>query len=142
MRALRFVIGGTGVAMMVFAVTSAVTGSSFKAGRHLPFLVGALVVHDGIVLPFFLAIGALVHQLVPIRDRALLYSGLIATAAVTFVALPFVLGFGRTPDLPSALPRNYLGGYLLLLAIIWAFVAVGVTAKRLAHVRPRLRRRR
>jgi hypothetical protein len=142
MKALRFAIGGTGLAMMAFAVVSAVAGSSFKAGRHLLLLVGVLLVHDGIVLPVFVAIGALVHQLVPMRHRALLYSGLIATAAVTFVALPFVLGFGRTPDLPSALPRNYLGGYLLLLAIIWAVVAVRLSAKRLAHIRPRLRRRR
>jgi hypothetical protein len=114
---------------MLFGAVSAVTNHSFKAFRHLGFLVGALVVHDGFLLPIFLLIGLVVHRLVPARSRGVVQAALIATAAVTFVAMPFVLGYGRLPDNPSALPRDYTAGYLIVLGAIWLTAAISIAVR-------------
>ncbi len=128
MKTVRVSLVAVGCAMMLFGAVSAVTNHGFKAFRQITFLIVALALHDGFLLPAFLVIGLLVHRFVPRRERAIVQAGLIVTAAVTFVALPFVLGYGRIPDNPSALPRNYIGGYWLLIALIWLAVAVTLVA--------------
>lgn len=55
----------------------------------------------------------------PGRARAPVQAALIATAAVTIVALPLGFGYGRLADNPSALPRDYPLGLALVLATIW-----------------------
>jgi hypothetical protein len=128
-KTVRVSLVAVGSAMMLFGVVSAVTNHGFKAFRQIAFLVLALVLHDGFLLPAFLVIGLLVHRFVPRRGRAIAQAGLIATAAATFVALPFVLGYGRIPDNPSALPRNYVAGYWLLIGVIWLAVALTLAAR-------------
>ncbi|MFC7759887.1 hypothetical protein ACFQY4_19090 [Catellatospora bangladeshensis] len=48
------------------------------------------------------------------------------------VALPLLLGYGRRPDDPSALPRDYHRGYLVCLAAVWLVTAavLAVRARR------------
>jgi hypothetical protein len=51
------------------------------------------------------------------------------SGALIAVALPLVLGLGRTPDEPSALPLNYGRGLLISLAVVWlAAAAIAATA--------------
>ena len=129
MKLFRALLATAGVAMMGFAVLSAVTNHNFKPTRHVLFLVLALVLHDGLLLPVFLAFGLVVRRVVPARYRSIIQGALIISAAVTFVALPFLLAYGRTADNPSALPRNYPGGYAIVLGAIW-LVATAVVVRR------------
>jgi hypothetical protein len=130
MKTIRISLVTVGLAMMAFALGSAVTGGGhFKPSRHVLFLIAVLVLHDGVLLPFFIVIGVLVRRFVPVRERAVVQGALIVSAAVTFVALPFVLGEGRTPGLPSALPRDYPGGLALVLTAVW-LAAAGILAAR------------
>jgi hypothetical protein len=134
-KTVRVTLVALGVAMMAFGVVSAVTAHSFNAFRHIAFLIVALALHDGFLLPVFLLVGFLVHRFVPARDRAIVQGALIVTAAVTVVSIPFVLGYGRIPDNTSALPRNYPGGYGLVIGAVWLVALLVVVARRMQHHR-------
>lgn len=110
-------------------------------GRWLRFAVGVAVLNDGLLMPLGVAVGVLVVRLVPGAGRAYVQAGLLVSGAVTLVALPFVAGLGRTPDVPSALPLSYGRGLLVTLAAVWLGVAA-VAAGRAAWARLRARRPR
>jgi hypothetical protein len=129
MRALRLTLVAVGTAVMTYAVVGAARTPAIVAGRQLRFTGVLLIAHDGALLPVFLLVGALVHRLVPARQRAVVQAGLIASAAVTVVALPLTLGRGRLADNPSALPRDYLRGLLTVLALVWLAVAVTLVVR-------------
>jgi len=54
---------------------------------------------------------------------------------LTLIARPFVRGYGRRADVPSALQRSYARGLIVYLMVIW-LIAVAVFAV------GRIRRRR
>jgi hypothetical protein len=87
-------------------------------------LVTVLVVHDFVVLPVILGIGALVARFAPVWARRPVVAALVVSAAVTVVALPFVIGKGRIADNPSAFPQRYGLHLLFVLAVVWATAAV------------------
>lgn len=92
------------------------------------WIVSGAVVHDGVLLPIVLLAGFLVGRWVSPRWRGPLRAGLVVSGMVTVVALPFVLGLGRTADLPSALPLDYGRGLLITVGVVWAAVLVIATA--------------
>jgi hypothetical protein len=129
MKAIRISLVAIGLGMIAFAVVSALSSPDFRATKQITFLVAVLVLHDAVLLPLFIAVGFVVRRVVPAPYRAVVQGALIITAAVTVVALPFMLGYGRTADLPSALPRDYLGGYAIVLGAIW-FTATALIVHR------------
>jgi hypothetical protein len=88
----------------------------------LAFLAAGVVAHDLIVLPVAALAGLLVARLLPAWACRPVRGGLFASGVLTALALPFVLGFGRLPDNPSALPQRYGAGLLVFLAGIWTVV--------------------
>jgi len=132
MRTARALLGVAGAALLAFGVVSAFTSPHMHLGRQAIYAIAVLLLHDAVLAPMFLAAGAVTRRWVPAPYRAVVQGGLLVTAAVTFVALPFVLGFGRIADNPSALPRNYTGGYLLVLAAIWAVAGALLIRRRWA----------
>lgn len=109
--------------------------------RWLRFAAAVALVHDGLLMPLVVAVGVAVVRLVPDAGRAYVQAGLLISGSVVLVALPFVLGLGRTPDVPSALPLPYGRGLLLTLAAVWLGVAA-VAAGRSTWARATARRRR
>jgi hypothetical protein len=130
MRWVRLGLGVLGLAAMAYAVYGSVTEDSEHLwGRGL-FLVGVLVAHDLVLLPVAIGVGWLVARRLPGWARAGVHSGLYASAVVTAIALPFVLGRGRLPDNPSKFPLDYGRGLLIVLVVIWIAVAVLVVRRR------------
>jgi hypothetical protein len=70
-------------------------------------LAALLVLHDGVLMPLAIGAGALIGRFVPVRTRAAVRVAAYLSLILVVVALPFVLGFGRRPDDPSALALNY-----------------------------------
>lgn len=124
MKLIRVCLIGLGLLMIGFGFVSAVRSPDLSAFRHGLFLVAVVLVDDLLLMPIFLAVGMLVTRLVPVPARPIVQGTLIVTAAVTAVALPLILGFGRSADLPSALPRNYVGGYALVVGATWLAATV------------------
>jgi hypothetical protein len=122
---------------MAYAVVGAVTDRSDRIGGHLIFLVAVLLGHDWVLMPLAIAIGALITRAVPRQARAVTATAAYVSGVLVVVALPLVLGLGRRPDDPSALPLNYGRGLLISLAVVW--LAAGATLlyrRRRRSVRP------
>lgn len=130
---MRWLLGALGLSAMAYALLGAVTDPDVTPLRHTGFLVTVLVLHDGALLPAVIAVGALVHRAVAPPYRAVVQAALIASAAVTLVALPLVLGYGRIADNPSALPGDYGRGVLAVLAVVWLAAAVALLTRARHH---------
>jgi hypothetical protein len=81
-------------------------------------------------MPLAIGAGALIGRFVPVRTRAGVRVAAYLSLTLVVVALPFVLGFGRRPDDPSALPLNYGRGLAIALAAVWLGTAAVLVARR------------
>ena len=116
-----------GWGLIVFGVV----GTLGDADRTAPpnfalWFAGSALVHDLMVAPAVFGVALLIARLVPDRARPAVKAGLVVAAPVVAVALPMVLGQGGAPGNPSALPRNYAGGLLLVLGGIAVATGLGV----------------
>lgn len=137
MRSVRVALACLGTAAMAYAVWSALRSPDIVPSHNGRFLLLVLVLHDGLLVPVFLLAGALVRRFVPPAVRAIAQAALIASASVTLVALPMVLGYGRSPGNPTALPLDYPRGLAWILAVIWTAAVAGM-AVRLTTMRRRV----
>ncbi len=108
--------------------------------RYAIFAAAVLLGHDLVLAPLALVAGAGLVALVPAGPRGTVRAGLVASAIVTLVALPFVLGYGYQPKVPSALPLDYTRGWLITLAAIWLAVAVALAVRVATQARAGVRR--
>jgi hypothetical protein len=119
-----------GVVVMGYAVLGAVTDPDLKPGGVAVFLAAVLVAHDAVLLPVTTAVGALLARLTPRWAQPGVRAAAITSLAVGVVALPLVLGYGRSADNPSILPLAYGRGLLLILALIWSTALVSTALAR------------
>ncbi len=101
------------------------------------YLVGGLLVHDAVLAPIVVAISVVLIYLVPSRIRPAVQGTLVVAGSVALVAIPVVGGWGRKPDNPTLLPRDYGLGLAIAIAII---LAAGAIAAARAARRPPPRR--
>ena len=120
MRWTRRILVAAGTAAMAYAIVGLLSDPATDPPRQFAFLVAVLVAHDAVFLPLVLGAGALVSHWAPPPLRTPVRVAGIVSLALAVVATPFVLGFGRRHDDPSALPLDYGRGLLVLLAIVWA----------------------
>ncbi|WP_329124392.1 hypothetical protein [Streptomyces sp. NBC_01353] len=126
----RYVCGALGVALMALGAVLVVrTGTAWDVAV---WLVGAIVLHDGVIAPLVLAVGLLIAAA---PARGAVRGGLIVAGCLTLVALPLMVRPGAPPN-PTALPLDYVRNWLVLMGV----VAVGAGA--LVVVRRVLQRRR
>jgi hypothetical protein len=93
------------------------------------WLVGALVVHDGILSPAVAGIGWAISRVVPPRARRYVQAGLIVGALITIVAVPMIYREGSQPKSKAILQQNYGGNLTLLLGVVAALTLVGYAVK-------------
>lgn len=126
MKRIRLVLVVLGVAGMAYAVLGAIIDPDVRVIGVLIFLAVVLIAHDAVWTPLVLAVGTLVKRIVPVRYRGIVRGAALIAAAITLVALPLVLGFGRAADNPSILPRSYglnLAAVLAGIIVVAALVA-------------------
>jgi hypothetical protein len=116
---VRRALIGVGVVVMAYAVAGALFDADVNLVGVTLFLVALLVLHDAVFLPLVLGAGALIGRFVPVRWQSTVRAAAVVSLAVCVVALPLVLGFGRTPDNPSALPLAYGRGLIVVLLAVW-----------------------
>lgn len=129
-----------GVARLVCAIAGVVL-VLYGAGRILfsvppplllllgAWLVGALVIHHGVLSPVVVAIGWALRERVPDRGRRFLQAGLIVAALVTVVALPLIARQGTQPPAKALLLQNYGLNLLLLLGLVAVATLVAYTVR-------------
>jgi hypothetical protein len=117
---VRSALIAAGAIVMGYAVLGAATDPDLKPGGVLLFLAAVLVAHDAVLLPATIAGGAIIGRLAPRRVLPSIPAAAIISIAVGVMALPLVLGYGRSADNPSVLPLAYGRGLLRVLAVTWA----------------------
>lgn len=100
------------------------------------WLAGVLVAHDGIVAPLTIVGGLLVVRFVPAGLRSPVQAGLFLSAVLVVTSAALVLGLGRDPLNPSALPLPYGRNLALLLGLVWVAV-LGAIVVRIVRTRRR-----
>lgn len=120
-----------GVPVMAYAVRGVLVDAHLTHPAELArWIVGLAVLHDLVLVPLVLAVGAALRRRVPARAWAPVRAALLATAVLAAVGWPFVRGYGRNPTVPSLLPRDYAAGLLAAIAVTWLFAALGIAVRR------------
>lgn len=130
MTAARRVLMMVGALVMGYAVIGALTEPGLKLWGIVLFLAAMVAGHDGVFLPLVIAAGAVIR-----RAGHLVRAAAVVSLAVTVVALPFVLGYGRDPANPSALPLPYGIGLALVLGVIWVSTLLTLLVRRVVRNR-------
>src|SRR5215208_3499810 len=97
----------------------------------LVWLVGGVLLHDGVLAPLTMVVAAVAVRLIP-RDRlAPFVVGLVVLAPVTLLAVPMLGGFGARADNPTMLDRPYwLGWSVLVTLVVTAILVARYTGRR------------
>ncbi|MFD7403464.1 hypothetical protein ACFV7R_12475 [Streptomyces sp. NPDC059866] len=99
------------------------------------WLGGAVVLHDGLLVPTVLVLGLLISR--ARRLRPILRGALLTGGCLTLMALPLLLRPGR-PANPTVLPRDYWVSWSMTLALTVAVTAaVAWVTRRRRSRRPR-----
>lgn len=92
------------------------------------------LVHDFVLVPVVLIVGAVVSRLPLSRAvRRPLQFALVCSGVVVLFAFPFMRGYGQNRGNPSVLPQDYTRGTLILLAFIWGVAATWAIRARSRH---------
>ncbi|MEV0458747.1 hypothetical protein [Catellatospora methionotrophica] len=126
----RLLVAAGGLAA-AYGVVGVLTDRSVSLPNYARFVATVLFGHDLLVLPLAIAVGAVLTRWLPRWAKPVVQGALVVTAALTVVALPLVLGYGRRPDNPSALPRDYPRGFAICLAAIWLVTAAVLAVRAL-----------
>ena len=84
------------------------------------WLIGAVVLHDGIIAPVTIGVGALLGRWVPDRARHYLQAFLVAAGLVTVIAIPLISRRNTQPASKAILQQNYVANLTILLGLIAA----------------------
>ncbi len=123
---LFWVCAAIGLSVVAFGLYGLVNARLIgSVGSWVAYLIGGLLVHDLLLAPFVVAVSVALVYLVPSRVRPAVQGTLVVAGSVALVAIPVVGGWGRKPDNPSLLPRDYGLGLAVAVGLI---VAAGVIA--------------
>ncbi|MFL6089374.1 MAG: hypothetical protein ACJ71Z_04445 [Aeromicrobium sp.] len=127
----RILLGTTGIAVAAFGGWTLVMNQRpdqlLAAGE---WLAGAVIGHDALLAPTALVIGWLLVRALPQWARGPAAAGGIVLGTLTLVAVPVLGAFGRRPDNPSLLPRDYWAGWLAVAAVVALCVMIAALVAR------------
>ncbi|PKW26889.1 hypothetical protein [Phycicoccus duodecadis] len=133
MKAVRVALGSVGLVALAWGmVLLADLGPRLPA--VLVWAVGGIVLHDGVLAPLVVVLGALAASRAPAWLRAPLVGLLVVLGPLTLVAVPVLGRFGARYDNPTLLDRPYWSGYLAVVAL--AVVVTAVVAGRRRRAGP------
>lgn len=133
MRTWRMVLSVAGILLALFGGFRLVTTVPIGALAILAlWMIGAVVIHDGIIAPATVAVGWALAKFIPPRARRYVQSCLIGGGLVTVIAIPLILRRDTQPVSKAILQQNYAGNLTVLLGII-ACLSLLAYATHIAH---------
>jgi hypothetical protein len=135
MNALRLVIGALGLGGAAYGIVALLDLGLDNLGQAGIWLVGGVLLHDGLVAPATIAACFLAGRAWRGSPPAPVVVGALVLGTVTVVAVPVLGRFGARADNPTLLDRNYVLGWLVLatLTVVVSGVAALVRRKGGAH---------
>jgi hypothetical protein len=82
------------------------------------WLIGALIIHDGLLSPAVVGVGAALRRYIPDRGRRYVQFGLIMAAMVTVIAVPMIYRAHTQPPVKALLLQDFAINLTVLLAAI------------------------
>ena len=129
-KAWRVALIAAGVLLGLFGVFRLLTQiDSYDLFVLLCWLAGALIIHDGLLAPLTIAVGAVLAKFVPPRARGFVQGALIAGALITAIALPMIYRQDSQPKVKAILQQNFGANLATLLAIVTAAAVVLYAAR-------------
>lgn len=121
---MRLLLVATGVAVIGYGGWLVLT--TVPPHRWLAvvlWLVAGVVVHDAVIAPASLGVGWALDRWGAATAgrrtaRDAIGRGLLLIGSLTLVAVPVLGGWGRRPDNPTLLDRDYVGGWLGVVALV------------------------
>ena len=130
MRGWRLILGGAGILVGVYGLVQlAVNVPASSLILVAAWLIGAVIIHDGILSPAVVGIGSIMRRLVPDRARRYLQAVLIVGAIVTLIAIPMIYRQGTQPPSKALLLQNFAANLTLLLGIIGAVLLIAYSVR-------------
>ena len=130
MRAARLATGAGGLAALCYGIVLMSETGWRNIARTLPWLVGGVLAHDGLLAPVTIALVVIATRLLPPWLRGPAAIGLVVLGSLTLVAIPVLGRFGARADNPTLLDRDYWAGWLIVAAIVLVAVAAGALWRR------------
>ncbi len=125
MKVVRGLVGLAGLAIAVTGVYKLSERGWSSVIETAKWLIVGNLIHDAVVVPIALVLGALAVRFLPTWARLPVATGFIVLMTTTIVAIPVLSGMGEDSTNPSLLPRNYVGGWLVLALLTVLGLAVG-----------------
>jgi hypothetical protein len=119
MLAGRIACAAAGIALLLFGLSRLATkvppGLLVWVGV---WLVAALIIHDGVLAPLVIGVGAALRRVVPDRGRRYVQLGLIMVGIITVVALPLAYRRSTQPPSKAMLLQDYVLNWGVLLGVL------------------------
>ena len=93
------------------------------------WFAAGVVLHDFVLAPLVLLLGAALMRVVPVVARPAVVVGLVVLGTVTLLAIPVLGGFGVKADNPTLFDRSYVGGWAVLAGLVAAGVVAATVAR-------------
>lgn len=93
------------------------------------WFAAGVVLHDFVLAPLVLLLGAALVRVVPMVARPAVVVGLVVLGTVTLLAIPVLGGFGVEADNPTLFDRSYVGGWAVLAGLVAAAVVAATVAR-------------
>lgn len=121
----RLTLGVLGVLLAAYGAFRLLSQTSISHPRELAeWLAAGVVIHDGLVVPATMAVGAAISAFVPSRARRYVQGTLVCAAVITVPALVLIRRRGTQPGVKALENQDYGAHLLAILAIVAACGAV------------------
>ena len=142
----RLALGTAGLALIVFGIVRIFENSDRTNPRGLArWLIGAVIIHDGILVPATMLLGFVITHVVKPRMRRYVQGALIASGLITIVAIPLIDRRGSQPAVKALEQQNYGLHLGILIALVFGAALIAYVgqvlldrraAEKLRNVRP------
>lgn len=126
----RLVLGSVGVLVGLYGAWLLLTRQdSAQLTSATIWVVSGIVLHDVVLAPLVIALVALGARVLPASARGPAALGLVVLGTVTVLSVPVLGAFGRRPDNPTLLDRDYWAGWLALAGLVLLVVVVAALVR-------------
>ncbi len=138
MRRWRYALVASGVLLILYGGVRLVAGVPEALPGLVLWMVGIVVIHDGLLSPVVVAVGWLLARTAPPSGRRYLQAALVVGGLITIIAIPLIARRGTQPPAKALLLQNYGANLAILLGLVAALnlAAYLVTAARDRHSMP------
>lgn len=119
MKIWRIILGVLGIGIGTYGISQLLTQIPRQTLALLAlWLIGALIIHNGLLSPAVVGVGAALRRYIPDRGRRYLQFGLIMAAMVTVIAVPMIFRAHTQPPAKALLLQDFAVNLTVLLAAI------------------------